>query len=114
GGPEFSGQPTTVLQVQSAQPPTYLRATVLDDFRGEARAIGLQRPGESLEPAAAWRPENQTPEVVTVAALADAHLVGRSIPVRFEASGGAPLVRSGPGFAALNQNLPQGFRYTAW
>jgi len=40
--------------------------------------------------------------------------VGGSIPVRFEAAGGAPLVRSGPGFAALNQNLPQGFRYTAW
>ena len=114
GGLEFSGQPTTVLQVQSAQPPTYLRATVLDDFRGDAWAIGLPRPGDSLEPAAAWRPENQTPEVVTVAALADAHLVGGSIPVRFEASGGAPLVRSGPGFAALNQNLPQGFRYTAW
>src|SRR3954453_22533669 len=34
--------------------------------------------------------------------------------MRFEASGGAPLMRFGPGFAALNQNLPQGFRYTAW
>ena len=34
--------------------------------------------------------------------------------MRFEAAGGAPLVRLEPGFAALDQNLPQGFRYTAW
>jgi transglutaminase-like putative cysteine protease len=114
GGLKFSGHPTTVLQVQSAQPPTYLRATVLDDFKGNAWAIGPPRPADSLEPSAARRRENQTPQVVTVAALADAHLVGGSIPMRFVASGGAPLVRFGPGFAALNQNLPQGFRYTAW
>jgi hypothetical protein len=114
GGLKFSGQPTNVLEVQSAQPPTYLRATVLDDFKGNAWAIGPPRPGDSLEPSAARRRKNQTPEVVTVLALADAHLVGGSIPMRFEASGGAPLMRFGPGFAALNQNLPQGFRYTAW
>ena len=47
-------------------------------------------------------------------ALADTHLVGGSIPMRFEAADGAPLVRLEPGFAALNQNLPQGFRYTVW
>ena len=51
---------------------------------------------------------------MTVNALADTHLVGGSIPIRFEAAGGAPLVRLGPGFAALNQNLPRGFRYTVW
>jgi transglutaminase-like putative cysteine protease len=114
GGLKFSGHPTTVLHVQSTEPPAYLRATVLDDFRGNAWAVGLPRPGDWLEPPAARRPENQTPQVVTVDALADAHLVGGSIPMRFVPSGGAPLVRSGPGFAALDQNLPQGFRYTAW
>src|SRR4029453_18897084 len=40
GGLKFSGKPTTVLQVESARPPTYLRATVLDDFRNDAWAIG--------------------------------------------------------------------------
>ena len=114
GGLRFSGHPTTVLQVQSAEAPTYLRATVLDDFRDNAWAIGLPRQSDSLEPAAARRPENQIPEIVTVDALADTHLVGGSIPMRFVVTGGAPLVRSGPGFAALDQNLPQGFRYTAW
>ena len=114
GGLRFSGHPTNVLQVQSAAAPTYLRATVLDDFRDNAWAVGLPRASDSLEPAAARRAENQTPEVVTVDALADTHLVGGSIPMRFVPAGGAPLVRSGPGFAALDQNLPQGFRYTAW
>ena len=114
GGLKFSGRPTTVLQVQSARPPTYLRATVLDDFRNDAWAIGVPRPADSLEPAAAYRLRNQTREIVTVNALADTHLVGGSIPIRFEAANGAPLVRLGPGFAALNQNLPQGFRYTIW
>jgi transglutaminase-like putative cysteine protease len=114
GGLKFSGQPTTVLQVQSAQTPTYLRATVLDDFSGDAWAIGPPRPADSLEPPAARQRRNQTREVVTVNALADTHLVGGSIPVRFAADAGAPLVTSEPGFAALNQDLPHGFRYSVW
>jgi transglutaminase-like putative cysteine protease len=100
--------------VESARPPTYLRATVLDDFRNDAWAIGVPRLADSLEPAAAYRPSNQTREIVTVNSLADTHLAGGSIPIRFEAADGAPLVRFGPGFAALNQNLPHGFRYTVW
>jgi transglutaminase-like putative cysteine protease len=114
GGLKFSGHPINVLQVVSDRPPTYLRATVLDDFRNDAWAIGPPRPADSLEPVAAHRRRNQTRESVTVTALADTHLVGGSIPMRFEAADGAPLVRLEPGFAALNQNLPQGFRYTVW
>jgi transglutaminase-like putative cysteine protease len=114
GGLKFSGHPTTVLEVQSAEPPTYLRATVLDDFPDDAWVVGLPRTADSLEPAAARRRANQTRQVVTVAALADPHLVGGSIPMRFVPAEGAPLVRSQPGFAALNQNLPQGFHYTVW
>jgi transglutaminase-like putative cysteine protease len=114
GGLKFSGHPTTVLEVQSARPPTYLRATVLDDFRDDAWVVGTPRPADSLEPAAARRASNQTRQVVTVDALADPHLVGGSIPMRFVAAAGAPLVKPEPGFAVLNQNLPQGFRYTVW
>jgi len=113
GGLRWSGRPTTVLQVQSARPPAYLRATVLDDFVGDAWSVGIPRPADSLEPAAARRPQSQTREVVTVNGLADTHLVGGSIPIRFEA-GSAPLVKPQPGFAALDQNLPRGFRYTVW
>ena len=114
GGLKFSGRPTTVLQVQSAQPPTYLRAAVLDDFQVDAWVIGRPRDADSLEPAAARQPRNQTRQVVTVDALADQHLVGGSIPMRFVPSGGAPLINPEPGFAALSQNLPQGFQYTVW
>jgi transglutaminase-like putative cysteine protease len=114
GGLTWSGQPTNVLQVQSVQPPTYLRATVLDDFNDDSWKLGPPRPADSLEPRAAFLPQNETREIVTVDSLADTHLAGGSIPIRIEAANGAPLVRFGPGFAALNQNLPQGFRYTVW
>jgi transglutaminase-like putative cysteine protease len=114
GGLKWTGRPTTVLQVVSDQPPSYLRATVLDDFVSDHWSIGVPREADSLEPAAAYRRRNQTPEVVTATGLEDDHLVGGSIPMRFEAAAGAPLVRIEPGFAALDQNLPRGFRYTVW
>jgi transglutaminase-like putative cysteine protease len=113
GGLKFSGRPKTVLEVQSERPPTYLRAAVLDDFIGDAWSVGLPRSADALEPAAARKPENQTREIVTVNGLADTRLVGGSIPIRFDA-GSAPLVITQPGFAALHQNLPRGFRYTVW
>jgi transglutaminase-like putative cysteine protease len=114
GGLKFSGRPTTVLQVQSAQPPSYMRAAVLDDYDHDAWVVGQPRAADSLEPPAARQPRNLTRERVTVDALADTHLAGGSIPIRFVADDGAPLVRPEPGFAALDQNLPQGFRYTVW
>jgi protein-glutamine gamma-glutamyltransferase len=114
GGLDWSGHPSTVLQVESNRPPSYLRAAVLDDFVGDAWAIGPPRAVDSLEPPAALRLRNQTPEVVTVTGLSDTHLVGGSIPIRFEATHSAPLIRTEPGFASLDQNLPQGFRYTVW
>jgi hypothetical protein len=114
GGLNWSGHPTTVLRVQSQQPPTYLRAAVLDDFNADTWVLGPPRPADWLEPPATLRPQNETREIVTVEALSDSHLAGGSIPIRFVAAGGAPLVRSGPGFAALNQNLPAGFRYLVW
>jgi hypothetical protein len=114
GGLRWSGHPTTVLQVVSDEPPSYLRATVLDDFVGDAWSTGLPRGSDFLEPAAAHRRGNQTQEVVTATGLADNHLAGGSVPMRFEAAAGAPLVKSEPGFAALDENLPRGFRYTVW
>ena len=112
GGLEWSGKPTTVLQVQSTRAPTYLRATVLDDFDGNAWILGPPRPADSLEPAVTRLPRNDTRETVTINALADTHLVGGSVPIRFKTTGGVPLVRTEPGFAELDQNLPHGLRYT--
>jgi protein-glutamine gamma-glutamyltransferase len=114
GGLDWSGHPTNVLEVQSARTPSYLRATVLDDFDADAWAAGPPRAADSLEPAIARRPRNETREIVTVNALADTHLVGGSIPIRFKTAAGVPLVKTEPGFAALDQNLPHGLRYTVW
>lgn len=114
GGLKWSGHPTTVLQVQSDLPPTYMRAAVLDDFVGDAWKLGVPRASDSLEPRITRLHRNQTREVVTVNALADTHLAGGSVPIRFETADGVPLVRSEPGFAALDQNLPHGLRYTVW
>jgi hypothetical protein len=114
GGLKWSGKPTTVLQVQSNRAPSYLRATVLDDFAGDAWEVGRARPSDSLEPAVTRRPKNDTREVVTINALADTHLVGGSVPIRFKTSGGVPLIKTEPGFAQLDQNLPHGLRYTVW
>jgi hypothetical protein len=113
GGLEWPAKPTVVLEVKSAQRPTFLRAAVLDDFTGDAWSVGLSRAADYLEPAAALSPRNQTREIVTVEGLADTHLVGGSVPVRFDA-GDAPLTEPVRGFASLGQQLPRGFRYTVW
>ena len=114
GGLKWSGHQTTVLQVQSDKPPSYLRAAVLDDFKGnDAWGVGTPRPSDALEPPAALNRKNQTSEIVTVNALADSHLVGGSIPIRYQVPAGLQLVRE-PGVPALSQNLPHGFRYTVW
>ena len=111
GGLEWPAHPTVVLEVKSARRPTYLRAAVLDDFIGDGWALGLPRAADSLEPAAAFNPRNETKELVTVEGLADTRLVGGSIPVRF-AAGDAPLNQPVRGFATLDQELPRGFQYT--
>jgi hypothetical protein len=113
GGLKWPAHPSVVLEVKSVQRPTYLRAAVLDDFVGDRWELSLPRAADSLEPAAALQPRNETRESVTVDGLADSHLVGGSIPVRFEA-GGAPLTQPERGFASLDQNLPRGFQYTVW
>jgi transglutaminase-like putative cysteine protease len=113
GGLNWPAHPTVLLEVQSSERPSYLRAAVLDDFSGDRWSIGLPRPGDLLEPAAAHRPSKETRAFVTVEGLADRRLVGGSIPIRF-AAGGAPLAVRDGGFATLGQNLPRGFHYTVW
>jgi transglutaminase-like putative cysteine protease len=110
GGLNWPSRPTVVLRVKSERRPSYLRATVLDDFRGDRWSVGPPRAADALEPAAALRPRNQTSESVTVQGLGDSHLVGGSVPIDFEA--GVPLVKPERGFASYSGGLPPGFRYT--
>ena len=107
------GNRRTVLQVQSDQPPTYLRATVLDDFVDDAGRSGFPvLPTRSSPRLPTDRVIRQ--QVVTVNGLSDTHLVGGSVPIRFEAATGLRSSGSqGPGSRRC-QNLPHGFRYTVW
>jgi transglutaminase-like putative cysteine protease len=116
--PQYAGlhwpqQTTVVLDIESHTPPSYLRAAVLDDFASDSWQLGPPRPVDSLEPPAALRPANQIREDITVQALADTHLVGGSVPIRYDAHG-APISQPERGFALLSGGLPRGFRYTVW
>jgi transglutaminase-like putative cysteine protease len=113
GGLHWPQRHTVVLEVRAPKPPRFLRATVLDEFVGDAWVSGIPRAADSLEPPAALRPGNQTREVVTVERLADTHLVGGSIPIRYGV-GGAPVVEPVRGFGTLPGGLAPGFRYTVW
>ncbi len=103
---------TTMLDVRSTTEPAYLRAAVLDDFVDGKWIIGPPRTADALEPAAAFRPANETKEVVTVEGLADTHLLGGAVPVRFAAD--TSLVEPERGFASLPAGFGRGFQYTAW
>lgn len=103
---------TTMLDVRSSAEPGYLRAAVLDDFVDGRWIAGPPRPADALEPGAAFRPANQTKEVVTVEGLVDTHLLGGTVPVRFAAE---PLfLEPERGLAQLATEFGRGFQYTAW
>ena len=103
---------TTMLEVSSSVEPAYLRAAVLDDFVDGRWIEGPPRPADALEPAAAFRPANETKEVVTVEGLTDTRLLGSAVPVRFAA--GTSLVEPERGFAEVPTGFGRGFQYTAW
>jgi transglutaminase-like putative cysteine protease len=113
GGISWPRRRTVVLEVHAPRQPRFLRATVLDEFASDAWTGVALTAADSLEPAAALRPGNQTREVVTVQNLADEHLVGGSIPIRYGV-GNAPVVEPARGFALLPGGLAPGFRYTVW
>jgi transglutaminase-like putative cysteine protease len=109
GGIHFPRKRTRVLQVKAPRRSLYWRATVLDDFVGDRWVGGPPLRADALEPTG----RKLLRQDVQVLALADTHLVGATVPVRFDA-GDAPLVRDVPGTAELSSGLTRGFRYTVW
>jgi transglutaminase-like putative cysteine protease len=112
-GLKWPSHPTVVLDVQSRERPSYLRAAVLDDFVGDRWKVGLPRPADFLEPAAALRGQNLTRELVTVEGLANRELVGGSIPVRYVV-GGTEIKQAVRGLVSLDEGVPSNFQYTVW
>jgi transglutaminase-like putative cysteine protease len=108
-GLRWSGKRTTVLEVKAPNRSLYWRAAVLDDFTGSRWQEAAPLRGDALEPSTAPELEQQ----VHILALDDTHLVGASVPVRFDV-GDAPLVSQVKGIAQLPSGLAHGFRYTVW
>jgi transglutaminase-like putative cysteine protease len=108
-GLHFPSKRTTVLEVKAPQRSLYWRAAVLDDFVGDRWVEGPALRADALEPAH----HRLLRQDVQVLALSDTHLVGASVPLRYDA-GDAPLVSSVPGIAQLESGLTRGFRYTVW
>ncbi len=103
---------TTMLDVRSSTEPAYLRATVLDDFVDGKWAVGPPRAADALEPAAAFNPDNQRQQVVTVEGLSDNRLLAGELPVRFSAN--TAFAEPERGLAQLPRGYGRGFQYTAW
>ena len=90
GGIRFPRKRTTVLEIKAPQRSLYWRAAVLDAFAGDRWVEAPPRAATCSSRAAAATALLR--QDVHVLALADTHLVGASVPVRFDA-GDAPLVR---------------------
>jgi transglutaminase-like putative cysteine protease len=116
GGVHFPKKQTTVLSIRAPRRPQYWRATVLDRFDGTRwrEHVWTETPSEAYEltPAKANDPQNWTEQEVTVRALADAHLVGASIPVAHNVS--EPVVYEGQGVARVRGGLRSNQRYAIW
>jgi transglutaminase-like putative cysteine protease len=117
---------TTVLKVKASARSIYWRATTLNLFTGE-RWVEDRTPlrpalfdgrldltqNDPLAPRAARDPANWRKVEVEVAALADNHIVGPSVPVGFGPNfAGAEFWQGGGG--TLPRELERGERYSAW
>jgi transglutaminase-like putative cysteine protease len=108
-GIHFPRKRTTVLEVKAPRRSLYWRAALLDNFVGDRWVEAAPLRGDALEPP----PQKLLRQDVQVLALSDTHLVGASVPLRYDA-GDAPLVSHVPGIAELPSGLTRGFRYSVW
>ncbi len=109
-GIHFPRKRTIVLEVKAPRRSLYWRAAVLDEYSGDRWEETLPLRADALVPSTGKQLLRQD---VRILALADTHLVGASVPLRYDA-GDAPLVSHVPGIASLPSGLTRGFRYTAW
>jgi transglutaminase-like putative cysteine protease len=110
---------TTVLTIEAPPISRYWRATTLDTFNGdtwlESRLPVQAGPQtDPLLPAAARREDRQLRARVTVEALEDAHLIGATVPVRYDVDDLGLILYQETGTAFVNGYVPQGASYTAW
>ena len=125
GALEWPEQETTVLTVSGPQRNLYWRATTLDTFRRDrwvenlpvlAFAEGtaeISQFGDPLVPDRAYDESRWVRADVKVEALRDVHLVGPTMPVRYEGDVGVMHVSPG-GVVTVPDGLGRGAEYAVW
>ena len=120
GALEWPERKTTVLTIEAPPISRYWRATTLDVFNGD---YWLQSPLASqpeplfdpLLPPAGRNEKLQLRARVKVEALEDNHLIGASVPVRYELDDEDEFVLyQSTGTATVPQGVPRGSTYTSW
>jgi transglutaminase-like putative cysteine protease len=109
---------TTVFTVQAPPISRYWRATTLDIFHGDAwllftHPIQFEPVDDPLAPDRARDPANQVEARITVKALDDAHLIGASVPVRFDTDLQSVMYQE-TGTATAPLGIARNTTYTAW
>jgi transglutaminase-like putative cysteine protease len=115
-GVRFPKTKTTVLTIRAPHRSYYWRATVLDRFDGTRWLEDVwpesARQRRELTPAPARKRSNLLRQEVTVAALADDHVIGASLPVFNDL--GKAAVYEGQGVARVIGGLQRDQHYAVW
>jgi transglutaminase-like putative cysteine protease len=125
-GITFPKEETVVLRIKAPERSLYWRATTLDEYTGVGWRESLD-PGPPLDvqefsgalqdpllPEAARNEESWVRQEVTVAALADTHLVAAAHPVRWRPGVQAPIQDAGGGVIFVPDGLEVGGSYSVW
>jgi transglutaminase-like putative cysteine protease len=115
-GVRFPKRTTTVLTIRAPHRSYYWRATVLDRFDGTRWLEDVwpesARQQRELTPASARKRSNLVRQEVTVAALADDHVIGASIPVTNNL--GKAAAYEGQGVTRVIGGLQRDQHYAVW
>jgi transglutaminase-like putative cysteine protease len=115
-GVRFPKKTTTVLTIRAPHRSYYWRATVLDRFDGTRWLEDVwpesARQQRELTPASARKRSNLVRQEVTVAALADDHVIGASIPVTNNL--GRAAAYEGQGVTRVIGGLQRDQHYAVW
>jgi transglutaminase-like putative cysteine protease len=123
-GIDFPKRATMVFTATGPSQSHYWRATTLDIFADDRwferllpwvpARTRIDFSKADLMPTAGLQRQARLEQRITIAGLADAHLVGAGEPIGFDTSGAASIQYAGDGKAMVVGALRRGEKYTAW